>query len=158
MWKRSLILATAVGLVVAFTGCHHAFGSRACYVERWQLDPDTQIRLTSDVSAYPAWADAELSYKVLSIDVSRRDEVVHHQVLWRHQRNDLTPVVIPSLEELQLRADADRRTVWLVNRRTECVLASYDAGCNTLTIYGESAPWPADREAAELQPLGTPAE
>ena len=132
-----LIMAVAC---LGSVGCHHAFGSRTVISEGWIVDNKVQVYLIRRVSQYPAWADPELTYSDVTLEMRSGGTIIHRRTLGRREQREMRELGPIQLGRLEVRSASDHEEIWVIDNDARRVIASHHRATKATTGLGKQAP------------------
>ncbi len=121
-------------------GCHHAFGAKSINRDGWVIDDGEEMYVTHRISQYPGWADPELTYSDVVLDLQSDGKTIHRRTLGRREQLDMRNLGPFRLSNLEARTDSSRQRIWLVDKDASQVIASHDRLTRATTGLGEQPP------------------
>ncbi len=139
--KSSIARVLLTGaLCMGAAGCHNLFGQTRVSIDEWKLDQDRYVRLKNTCSIYPEWADSDLTYSELSLEVCTDDAVIHQHVIDRRKAGDQRRRGPIPLGEYEARTDESRQRLWIVDKKIHRVIVTHDCQTKTTCVPGEGPP------------------
>ncbi|MHC4089674.1 MAG: hypothetical protein ACYSUQ_04015 [Planctomycetota bacterium] len=150
---KSLLMLLALSSCVGAVGCHHAFGNKEVFKTVYILRDGTQVGLIQRVSDYPDWADAELTYSDVSLELQADSEIIHRRILGRREHDDMRRHGPLRLDSFEMRIDSNQHKLWVVDKAAGRVVASHDRETKATTGFGEQPPaWADPHQGVSMGP------